>query len=106
MTRFFYHWAIVTSLLCGSAQAAAPTANDLLERVSQRVKVFWDQFGAVTCTEQLVQEKLNENGKAALRSESQYDYLIVLGWDKGDLLVDESRVEVAAPRKEIGRAHV
>ncbi|MEO8099461.1 MAG: hypothetical protein ABI811_17310 [Acidobacteriota bacterium] len=47
----------------------------------------------------MVQEKLNENGKTAIRNESRYDYLIVLGWDKGDLLVDESRVEVQAPRK-------
>lgn len=103
MIKSFYRWAIVTSLLCGAAQAATLGGtlgnNDVLERASERVKLFWDQFGAVTCTENMVQEKLNEKGKPALHSESRYDYLIVLGWDKGDLLVDESRVEVDAPRK-------
>jgi hypothetical protein len=97
MIKSISRWAIAISLV--SAASGATPANDLLERAGQRVKLFWDQFSGVTCTEELVQERLNEKGKTALRSESRYDYLIVLGWDKGELLVDESRVEVEAPRK-------
>ncbi|MEO5923698.1 MAG: hypothetical protein ABIR70_07735 [Bryobacteraceae bacterium] len=97
MTKFISRWAIAISLV-GAASGATP-ANDLLERTGERVKLFWEQFSAVTCTEELVQEKLNEKGKTAIRSYSRYDYLIVLGWNKGELLVDESRVEVEAPRK-------
>jgi hypothetical protein len=97
MIKSFFHWAIVISLTSGIHAASAP--SDLLERAGQHAKLFWDQFTAVTCTEELSQEKLNEKGKTAIRTESRYDYLIVMGWDKGDLLVDESRVEVEAPRK-------
>jgi hypothetical protein len=97
MTKSFSHWVIVISLACGASAASPP--SDLLERAGEHAKLFWDQFTAVTCTEELSQEKLNEKGKTAIRTESRYDYLIVMGWDKGDLLVDESRVEIEAPRK-------
>jgi hypothetical protein len=97
MIKSFSHWAIAISLACGASAATPP--SDLLERAGEHAKLFWDQFTAVTCTEELSQEKLNEKGKTAIRTDSRYDYLIVMGWDKGNLLVDESRVEVAAPRK-------
>jgi hypothetical protein len=61
MIKSFFHWAIVTSLAC-SAHAAR---NDLLERAGQHAQHFWDQFTAVTCTEELAQEKLNEKGKTS-----------------------------------------
>ena len=97
MIKSFSHWAIAISLACGANAAAVP--GDLLERAGQHAKLFWDQFSAVACTEEMAQEKLNEKGKTTIRMESRYDYLIVMGWDKGDLLVDESRVEIEAPRK-------
>ena len=97
MIKSFSPLVIAISLACGANAAAPP--SDLLERAGQHAKLFWDQFTAVTCTEELSQEKLNEKGKTAIKTESRYDYLIVMGWDKGDLLVDESRVEVEAPRK-------
>lgn len=97
MTKSFFRWAIAISLACGANAATVP--SDLLERAGTRAKLFWDQFTAVACTEELSQEKLNEKGKTAIRTQSRYDYLIVMGWDKGDLLVDESHVEIEAPRK-------
>jgi hypothetical protein len=96
MTKYFYHWAIAISL---AAPVCAASPDNLLERTGQRVKLFWDQFSAVTCTEELMQEKLDEKGKPTLRNQSHYDYLIALSWDRGELLVDESRVENDPPRK-------
>ena len=100
MIRPFYRLAIVISL-AGRAMAsdASPDAL-LLDRIGQRVKQAWDDLISVACTEKLTQEKLNEKGKAVLSSRSTYDYLISLNWDKGELLVDESRLEVGPPQKK------
>jgi hypothetical protein len=89
--------AIAISLAV-AARAAAPDSL-LLERAGERVKRFWEEVSGVTCTEELSQEKFNEKGKTILRSDSRYDYLILLAWDGDRMLVDESRVEIDPPRK-------
>ena len=82
--------------------ADAPTVNrtDLLDRAGQRVKQFWDQIASVTCTETLLQEKLNPKGKVAVSSRSSYDYLISMHWEGSGLLVDESRIPMGKPQKK------
>lgn len=99
MIRRLSRWATVISLAAGQTASAAAADASLLERAGERVKQFWEDVSAVTCTEILTQEKLNEKGKAVLRSNSRYDYLILLGWDGDQLLVDESRVEIDPPQK-------
>jgi len=101
MFKHICHLAIVTSLAGTLPGASSSDAKGLplLERTGEHVKQFWDQFSDVTCTETLLQEKLNDKGKTLLRNSSKYDYLILLGWDAGQLWVDESRVEVDPPRK-------
>jgi len=71
----------------------------LLRKAGARVEAFQDQFQAVTCTERLVQTKLGENGKAIIRKESAFDYLVVFQVKDGDLAVDESRVLRGKPEK-------
>lgn len=100
MIRPFYRLAIVISLSGRAIAADASSDALLLDRIGQRVKQAWDDLVAVACTERLTQEKLNEKGKALLSSRSTYDYLISLNWDKGQLLVDESRLEVGPPQKK------
>jgi len=102
MTKHLFLLAIAINIP-GRLDAAPPPpvspGAPLLERAGERVKQFWEDFSGVTCTETLSQEKFNEKGKAVLRNSSRYDYLILLGWDRGELWVDESRVEVGAPRQ-------
>ncbi len=99
MIRHFSLWAIAISLAAGPLAAATAPDTPLLERAGERVKQFWEEVAAVTCTENLLQEKRNEKGKVVLRSNSRYDYLILLGWNGDQLLVDESRVEIDPPQK-------
>ena len=85
--------------LAAGADASARQA-DLLERTGLRVKQFWDELSSVTCTETLLQERLNEKGKVAFNSKSSYDYLISMRWDNGGMLVDESRLPVGQRQKK------
>jgi len=91
--------AIVISLAGRAAAGNASPDTMLLDRIGQRVKQAWDDLISVACTEKLAQQKLDEKGKIVLSSRSTYDYLISLNWDKGELLVDESRLEVGPPQK-------
>lgn len=109
MTRCFFLWATAISWLAAVAGAqsvpadAPPTlassGTRLLERAGDRVRQFWDELALVTCTETLLQEKFNEKGKKVLSNQSRYDYFIFLTWDGGELVMDESRVEIDPPRK-------
>ncbi len=100
MIRPFCRLVIVISLAGRAAAGDASPDAMLLDRIGQRVKQAWDDLISVACTEKLTQEKLDEKGKSVLSSRSTYDYLISLNWDKGELLVDESRLEVGPPQKK------
>jgi hypothetical protein len=82
----------------GADRGAPPTA--LLERAGLRVKQFWDELASVTCTETLLQERLNQKGKVAFNSKSSFDYLISMRWDGGGMLVDESRLPIGQAQKK------
>jgi hypothetical protein len=100
MIRPIYRLVIVISLAGRAFAADTSSEAMLLDRIGQRVKQAWDDLTSVACTEKLTQEKLNENGKTVLSNRSTYDYLISLNWDKDQLLVDESRLEVGPPQKK------
>lgn len=91
--------ALGFAALAGGANVPAGRA-DLLERTGARVKQFWDELSSVACTENLLQERLNQKGKVAFNSKSSYDYLISMRWDKGGMLVDESRLPVGQQQKK------
>jgi hypothetical protein len=91
---------VASTVLESVARAAeAGPAAELLERTGQRVKQFWDELSSVACTENLVQEKLDEKGKIVLSSRADFDYFINLRWDSVGMLVDESRLPIRAPNK-------
>lgn len=82
----------------GADRGSPPTG--LLDRAGQRVKQFWDELASVTCTETLLQERLNQKGKVAFNSKTSYDYLISMRWDGGGMLVDESRLPIGQAQKK------
>lgn len=95
--------ALVATLCFGDSAPASPEAqklNDLLQRTSKQTAEFLDQFSDVKCMEQVRQEKLGKDDKVALREESTYDYLIILGNEGGELTLSESRLPVHEAKKD------
>jgi len=78
-----------------SAQDTTPVPlKKILDRASQRVSDFLDQFSNVKCVEQVTQTKLKPNGKVELEEQSTFDYLVILTNAGGELSLDESRLPV------------
>ena len=81
--------------------ADLPTTNrDLLRRTAKSVESFWDEIQAVNCVETVDQQKLSPNGKPMVRQQTDFDYLAILQLTGNDLIVDESRTMVRAPKSE------
>lgn len=99
MTSFICRLVIVISVLIPGAVAAAPDYS-LLDRAGTSVEQFWSEMSSVTCTETISQEKFNEKGKVVLNHQAAFDYLIALRWNGGEMLVDESRIEINPGRKK------
>lgn len=92
-------FAFLVALLAVAALAAAQTPSQppletILDRTSQRVSDFLDQFSNVKCIEQVTQAKLKPNGKVELEEQSTFDYLVMLSNAGGELSLDESRLPV------------
>ena len=90
---------VLVVLLAVSAFAHAQTPDQLplekiLDRTSQRVSDFLDQFSNVKSVEQVTQTKLKPNGKVELEEQSTFDYLVILTNAGGELSLDESRLPV------------
>ncbi|HZQ23949.1 MAG TPA: hypothetical protein VFA89_14250 [Terriglobales bacterium] len=94
-TRHFCAAAFLALLaLSIPPDSMAQQPADLLERTSDRVAKFLDQFSDVKCTEQVTQEKFKPDGKLALKEESTFDYLVILTNSNGELSLNESRLPV------------
>lgn len=72
--------------------AADAQLDALIERTTKQVSSFLDLFSETNCTEQVVQEKLSDNGKVLERQESTFDYLVILSTEGGELSLVESRI--------------
>jgi hypothetical protein len=74
----------------------------LVERAGNHVSQFLAVISDVNCRERVLQEKLNEKGKAEEKAESTFDYLIMLSTDGGEFNLVESRIapEDAKPAKK------
>src|SRR5579872_725796 len=90
----------VAAICAGSRTASAESFADLVQRTSQQVSAFLEQFSDVKCTEQVRQEKLDKNGKVELHEDSTYDYLVILTNTGGELGLDESRLAVHEARAD------
>jgi hypothetical protein len=67
--------------------------EDLLGRVGERVELFWADFSAVNCTEEIEQVKLTPKGKTIQRESASYDYVILMQLAGNELTVEESRIQ-------------
>jgi hypothetical protein len=92
MQRALVAWFCV---LLGAASTGGSTAapvEEILSRTSHTVQRFWTTFPEVDCTEQVLQTKLEPNGKVSYQQQSQYDYLILVGPPEEEFSVSESRL--------------
>lgn len=86
---------LVLSAEIAVAQAPAPAPLDkVLDRTSQQVSRFVDQFSNVKCTEQVTQRKFRPDGKLEVEQQSTFDYLVILTNAGGDISLNESRLPV------------
>lgn len=83
-----------------SAQTAPQPLDKVLDRTSQRVSEFLDQFSNVKCTEQVTQQKLRPDGKVEIEQQSAFDYLVMLTNNGGDLTFNESRLPLKEAKLE------
>lgn len=91
-------WIALLSLALTASLAGAETGpqpfDRILDRTSQRVSEFLDQFSNVKCTEQVTQQKLKPDGKVEIEQVSSFDYLVMLTNNGGDLTFNESRLPI------------
>lgn len=96
----YFRAGVLVALLLATAISHAQTPaqglplDKLLDRTSQRVADFLEQFSNVKCVEQVTQAKLKPDGKTELEQQSTYDYLVILTNAGGELSLDESRLPV------------
>lgn len=83
---------LVLYLAGGTASAADPNLESLLERAGASAEKFWRDLGSVSCVETMSQSKIGDKGKVLSRQSSVYDYIIVSGGRTGRPTVEESRV--------------
>jgi hypothetical protein len=74
--------------------AQEATLDDVLARAGKQVVEFVDQFSEVKCTERVTQEKLGKESKIEKKTESTFDYLVILTNSGGELSLDESRLAI------------
>ena len=85
---------LFSAALAGAQDTSSVPLDQLLNRASQRVSDFLDQFSNVKCVDQVTQSKLRPNGKVELEEQSSFDYLAILTNAGGELSLDESRLPV------------
>jgi hypothetical protein len=79
-------------LVCPWRSARADSLQDILGRTSNNVSSFLDVFSSVNCSERVLQERLDDNGKTVEKHETAFDYLVLLSNSGGELNLEESRV--------------
>jgi len=58
--------------------AGTTAVDDMIGRANDQVSKFVEQFSDVKCTEHVLQEKFKADGKIELKSDSTFDYLVIL----------------------------
>jgi hypothetical protein len=85
--------AIVVLLFLPLPSDAADSPLDaVLERTAKQVSSFLELMSELNCTEHVVQEKLAANGKVIEAETANYDYLIMISTELGELNLVESRI--------------
>jgi len=100
MRRLTKIFLVIIATVCSPVTSHCDDVNDLLTRTSKQVSSFLELFSDVKCTEQVRQEKLGENKKVELKTESTFDYLVILTNSGGELNLDESRLAVHEAKED------
>ncbi len=77
------------------AESASPAS--VVDKTSQEVSDFLEQFSDVKCTEQVSQAKLSKSGHTEVRENSTFDYFVLLEGDNDELTLSESRLAEKKP---------
>ena len=89
---------LLLALRSWGAETAAPPLDQVLARTGQRVATFLDQFGQVTCTEVVMQEKLRRDGQVDVKQQQSFDLLTMVELSGDELRLNESRLPLPPPR--------
>ena len=93
--------AIVLSVVTTPLKAST-ALRDRLDRLAKETEEFWDSISGVTCTESILQSKINAKGKVLAERDSKYDYLVFMQLAGGELSVEESRIERGVKKTKTG----
>jgi hypothetical protein len=86
--------------LAPAGRAAGPDPlAPLLTRTRAVVEEFADDLGNLRYEENVLQQKLGENRKNSYKQETQFDTLMLMRFQNGELTVEESRIREMEPRK-------
>jgi len=90
---------LLTFCACGWA-SDLPPVQDVLRSAGTAAETFWQQFGAINCTELVSQNKLDKNEKTVYRKDATFDYLVLMRRVEDELAVEESRSIVGSSGKQ------
>ena len=93
---FLLSWPFLAPV--GKAAGPDPLAS-LLTRTRAVVQEFVDDLGNLRYEETVLQQKLGENRKNSYRQETQFDTLMLMRFENGELSVEESRIREMDPRR-------
>jgi len=89
------------ALSCAASGAQQREPSNLLDRAQSAVSTYINKLAEVHCTEDVVQAKVQPNGKTEKSIKTQYDYFVLLQGNGLDLQLAESRLEtIKAPQKQ------
>lgn len=91
---------LLATALLAAAPLWAESRPDALGLAGARVANFLELFSDVKCTEQVTQEKLKADGRLEFKSDSVYDYLIIMSNAGGELTLDESRLALKETKQD------
>ncbi|MGH9702388.1 MAG: hypothetical protein ACRD4K_03340 [Candidatus Acidiferrales bacterium] len=98
--KFLVPFLAAFLFLVPAAGAAGPEPlAPLLTRTRSIVQGFVDDLGNLRYEETVLQQKLGENKKKSYKQETQFDSLMLMHFENGELSVEESRIREMEPRK-------
>jgi hypothetical protein len=78
----------------------AATLDQILDRSAKAAEDEINFLSSITCTESVVEAKLNQKDKIESERKRAFDYFVLVDTSDGDISVNESRIEDDKARKE------
>lgn len=86
----------------GRAAGDLPDVQPVLTKARALVQDFAERLNSIRYEEEIVQEKLKNDGKVQYQQQTLFDSLVLLRFNNGEINVEESRlVEKRPPRAEL-----